>query len=94
MINRSIRIFAERHPMHIGEIALHIGEFDQSGKLTGRVNNITLERVKEDGDFCAQTTDQSLLIDATAAQQLMDELWRCGVRPAETRHQSDAPAAT
>lgn len=38
--------------------------------------------------------EPTVKIDFDAAQQLMDELWRCGLRPAEGRGSAGAMAAT
>lgn len=39
------------------------------------------------------TCEPTLTLDATEAQQLMDELWKCGVRPTEGAGSAGAMAA-
>ena len=50
---------------------------DRSNGLAAAVH-VVMEKVKE-GEVIQPTG----VLDATAAQVLMDELWRCGIRPAE-----------
>jgi hypothetical protein len=47
--------------------------------------------VPEEG---VRVDDESINIDKTAAQQLMDELWICGLRPSEGSGSAGSLAAT
>lgn len=48
-------------------------------------------RIMEEGEF---VTDPTLSISTEAAQELIDELWRCGLRPTEGTGSAGSLAAT
>ncbi|MBE2178898.1 MAG: hypothetical protein IAE97_00295 [Chthoniobacterales bacterium] len=95
MSNDRLQIHATRDFWYPGkEISLHAATFRPDGKLSARVSSIQLERIDEDSLIPVCENDAALRIDETAAQRLMDDLWNCGIRPTNVRHQSDALAAT
>lgn len=54
----------------------------------GVVKSLTLEKIPE-----GETCDPTFKLDYTEAQQLMDELWACGIRPTEGAGSAGAMAA-
>jgi hypothetical protein len=68
-------------------LALYIGERTASG--TAIAEGLTLRHLPA-GEHAAPTLNMT----GDAAQQLMDELWRCGLRPSEGSGSAGSLAAT
>lgn len=62
---------------------------EKMGNKTAVATDITM-RVVEDGE----RVDPTLRLSFTAGQQLIDELWRCGLRPSEGTGSAGSLAAT
>jgi len=86
MMVRNLKFHAERQPF-TGGMALHVGA-DQDGKLF--VGTPLVMRDAEPG----MVTRPVMTLTQTAAQQLMDELWNCGLRPSEGAGSAGQLAAT
>jgi hypothetical protein len=75
---RPLEVFAERrYPGHM--IALHLFEHLPNGNTS----LVTGFQCKELEPVEAPLVSDDLLISEGTAQQLMDQLWNCGIRPAE-----------
>lgn len=83
-----IEFRAERKMFGRG-IDLYVGEFDRLGAMVSVAAPVVVA-AHEDGAFVEPTI--SLRNDA--AQLLMDELWRCGLRPTEGSGSAGSLAAT
>lgn len=82
-----LKFFAQRTPL-AGEIALYAAQDGDDGRR-GVVQNLTLEW-RERGEMARPFVH----LDYDSAQQLMDELWNCGLRPSEGSGSAGALAAT
>lgn len=81
-----VEVLADRQ-LWSGRIALLVLQRGADGAAAiGR--NVTMERVEPNAH-----TEPTLSLDGQAAQQLMDELWRCGLRPTEGTGSAGALAA-
>lgn len=83
---QGIRFYAERQPWGNG-IALHMSK--SQGERFDVAQPVVLQKTEPD-----TITDPFLRIDIRAAQQLMDELWQCGLRPTEGTGSAGSLAAT
>lgn len=80
------KFYAERQPWAAG-IALH---FAQEGDFTFAVAQpIVMQEAERN-----QITRPFMELGIRAAQQLMDELWHCGLRPTEGSGSAGSLAAT
>ena len=87
---RSLVIFCERSFRSRG-IELHISEARVAGDGVTRVaGQLVFSPVPENTIGPGPVA----VLDDTSAQQMMDELWRCGVRPTEGRGSAGSLAAT
>ena len=77
---------AQRAPFGRG-IAIHMAQ--RNGDQLFVVDDVLLSKAVE-GEMSRPMLD----LDLTAAQQLMDELWHCGLRPTEGSGSADSLAAT
>lgn len=80
-------IFVER-PVWTNGIAVFVGERHGNGKLS------VMRPVLEDIEDGAHFGDPSLTLKYDEAQRLVDELWRCGLRPSEGTGSAGSLAAT
>jgi len=71
----SIKVFANKNPWRRDIEVLIVDEMKNGSRAAGR---LLMSSVEE-----GQIIDPTFTIDGSAAQELMDELWRCGIRPAE-----------
>jgi len=71
-------IRAERRIIN-NSIAIMIGQFDSNGDVSAIAQPLTMEKIDNPGIY----RDPSIEIATEQAQELMDELWRCGLRPSE-----------
>lgn len=62
----------------------------RDGRGTSIANPLTLERI-EDGSYPSEPT---MTLSNQGAQMLMDELWRCGLRPSDGSGSAGSLAAT
>lgn len=72
-----IRIHAARRPFSMGPQYIDLYGYDEIGK--GVIQRVTLKKEKE--RFTA--IDPFMQLGEEQAQQLMDSLWECGLRPTE-----------
>lgn len=79
--------FAGRNSFHSRQIELYIGEVRPLGKPA--YAELSLVEYT-DGDWVPATTR----LTPEAAQELMDSLWQCGLRPSEGAGSAGALAAT
>jgi hypothetical protein len=82
IVNRERRMQAERVPWE-DSVALRFVEVDRAA---GRAWNAEITMVEQ--------PDGLITLLASQAQELMDDLWRCGLRPTEGRGSAGALAAT
>ena len=85
MMRQEIKVLAEKAPF-TGQVELLIAEASGSKRSTGR---LTFEALEED-----QTIEPTTKISLSAAQELMDDLWRAGLRPSEGAGSAGAMRAT
>lgn len=71
------------------KIGVYFGERDHRGILH-LVSDCTLAEIPDGG----MLPSPSLRLDLAAAQSLMDELWDCGIRPAQGSGSAGSLAAT
>lgn len=83
----NIQIFAERERYSNG-VAIHLQNW-REGRNTAVAKCVVFEEVPE-----GTRTDPCLILKATEAQRLMDELWNCGLRPSEGTGSAGSLAAT
>ncbi len=83
----STYVVAGRIGFHSNHIGLHIGQTRPMQKPTHAV--LTWEE-HEEGDF----VPEAVTMTTEAAQELMDSLWQCGLRPSEGSGSAGALAAT
>jgi len=60
------------------------------GQFGALAEPVVFKTVEQDGLWAPP----ALVLDMTAAQQMVDELWRCGLRPSEGSGSAGALAAT
>ena len=82
-----LKILAERSPWDGRIKLLVVDEWNGAPKAVGL--NVVMQ-VKAEGEVC----DPTLTLEGSAGQSLMDELWRCGLRPTEGTGSAGALAAT
>ena len=88
---RRLKFFLER--VDFGRtIALRMAT--QADPDTGKVAVATSVRFEVIDEFEAAPSPDPLRLSLDSAQQLMDELWHCGVRPSEGSGSAGALAAT
>jgi hypothetical protein len=88
MRNKNMRIYANRS--HYGNtIALHMAIEGPNGDVVSVARPVTIENAVE-----GYMHEPFMQISNEAAQQLMDELWRCGIRPADGTGSTGQLAAT
>jgi len=77
-----LKIRADKGPYFRKRISLLICEEDTRGQVTAIVKGpLTLHSVTP-SEMCCETSDNDILsLEPEAAEQLMDELWACGIRP-------------
>jgi len=94
--NGQLRLFAQREPWDMGSVALYL----RMQSVSCAVSSTHLAKPLE---FEEQPRERNQLNVAQAptlrlwpdeAQRLMDELWQCGLRPAEGTGSAGALAAT
>lgn len=88
MIQHGLRIAAQLKPWG-RSVALLIGRYDAGVFSVAK----PVEFVKTDEND-AYDVEPALSLPMESAQQLMDELWRCGLRPSEGSGSSGSLAAT
>lgn len=71
-------------------VDLYVGEFDECGYVRMVAEPVVLRTI-EDGEIIP---DPTVSLRREAAQRLMDELWRCGLRPTEGSGSAGSLAAT
>lgn len=89
MSSNRIEIHAESTPFR-RSIDLYIGQADASGSLIGIVEPVVFKERQN----CTQVEAPSVSLRFDSAQVLMDELWRCGLRPTEGIGSAGSMAAT
>ena len=89
---RWLRIAAEQNFATDG-IALYMMDKPPGG-LKRRVVNLMLETVEEPVEGTATWNPPVFLVSFEAAQRLMDDLYRCGVRPKDAGESVGALSAT
>lgn len=67
------------------------GCFERGDGVTDVANPVSYTRIERDA---LEPSDPMLRVSQTDAQQLMDELWRAGLRPSEGSGSAGALAAT
>ena len=82
-----LEVRAQRQPWRDGIELLALVRDDRG---TSIAKPLTLERI-EDGAYAPEPT---MALTSQAAQMLMDELWRCGLRPSEGAGSAGSLAAT
>jgi hypothetical protein len=82
-----MKIYAERRPFGRG-IDLSLGVFQRDHKMAV-ARPLVMETIEE-GDIAPPF----MTLKQTDAQQLMDELWTCGIRPSEGSGSAGSLAAT
>lgn len=83
-----IEIRAERMPFGRG-VDLYVGEFDMYGQMIKIAEPVVMRR----HDECSNA-EPTISLRNNSAQMLMDELWRCGLRPSEGSGSAGSLAAT
>lgn len=76
-------------PLYANEIQLHLVERMPNGSL--RIAKVPEFETIDPNDFWHEP---AIRLTTTSAQQLMDELWRCGLRPSEGTGSAGSLAAT
>lgn len=71
-------------------VDLYVGEFDEYGSARAIADPVVLRPV-EDGALIYEPT---VSLRREQAQMMMDELWRCGLRPIEGSGSAGSLAAT
>lgn len=93
MKDQGLELFAERS-FRRGTVDLFVFQCVPVGEEIERgrpfATSVNFTRLKEDEVAPAPT----MSLNDTAAQQLMDELWRCGVRPRDGTGSAGSLAAT
>lgn len=84
---KGIRVRASRQHEWVGGICIWVGDFSGSRRMVG--TNVIMKTVEE-GEMSSPT----MSISMTAAQELMDSLWECGLRPSEGSGSAGALLAT
>lgn len=84
-MNTNKEVHAERSIMQ-GKIAIYL---IQKSKTKSFSAELTMKEVEQ-----GSCIDPSFLLDMTEAQQMIDELWRCGIRPTEGSGSAGSLAAT
>lgn len=82
-----IEVRAQRQPWRDGVELLALVRDDRG---TSIAKPLTLERIEEG----AYVPEPTLTLTNQGAQMLMDELWRCGLRPSEGTGSAGSLAAT
>lgn len=82
-----IEVRAQRQPWRDGVELLALVRDDRG---TSIAKPLTLERIEEG----AYVPEPTLTLTNQGAQMLMDELWRCGLRPSEGAGSAGSLAAT
>lgn len=85
-----MQVFCERSPFR-SRIDLFLTDTnpETGARAVGKL--VELEAIPDDG---AMPSNPTMRLTLTAAQQLMDELWHCGIRPSEGQGGAGALAAT
>lgn len=96
LIIQGLVVQAHTEPFWRRVISLQIGFVDR--RLVGQEKPMVLCPTDEEGTYKFQPVDwmeraDSLAITPEAAQSLMDDLWRCGLRPTEGTGSAGAMAA-
>jgi hypothetical protein len=81
-------VYAERKQWN-GGIYVYVGVRQPNGRLSV-MRPLVFEEIEEG----AYIGEPALSLSVTESQQLMDELWRCGVRPTEGTGSAGSLAAT
>lgn len=81
----SLRTFISRDPFMAG-VEIRVGQFDAAGNLTAFALPVQFQQV--DPEHCATHSEPMLSVahhrdSAEFLQNLMDALWKHGIRPAE-----------
>lgn len=82
----SLRINARKNPW-LNKVEILV--VDKSARSMAVATNIVFEKLNEGGII-----NPTMTIDGDAAQELMDELWSCGIRPAAGQGSAGQLAAT
>lgn len=80
---------AERAGLGSNGIRVALVGWDNDRRTVVAVRDVVTEVVPE-----GWATPELAVLDPTAAQELMDDLWRCGLRPSEGAGSAGALAAT
>lgn len=83
----TIEIRARRTPW---DRDIELAVLDRTDDRSGAIGRLTFEAIPVGMTFGGPT----LTIDQNAAQQLIDELWQCGLRPSEGTGSAGSLAAT
>lgn len=89
MIKKGIEIRAEVTAFR-RSVDLYVGDFDQHGGISQIAEPVVM-RNHEEGTVIPEPT---VSLRFESAQRLMDELWRCGLRPTEGSGSAGSLAAT
>lgn len=87
--NHRMQVFCERSQFR-NRIDLFLVDTDPDTGARAVGKLVEMQAIPDDGAMHTPTMRLTL----TAAQQLMDELWTCGIRPSEGQGSAGAMAAT
>lgn len=85
-MNGNMRITADRHPWSL-HVELRAGVQGSDGKFQ-ILQPVAYAEIPE-----GQQADPFLKLSPADAQQLLDELWRCGIRPSQEQGSTGQSAA-
>jgi len=88
MINRMMKVFAEKVPWERG-IKIHMGEHLPNSNKISMLSEIIFKEMDE-----FTYSESPFFLNFTQAQELMDSLWDCGLRPSEGSGSAGALLAT
>jgi hypothetical protein len=88
-LSRQARIHAERE-LYSGGVSIHLMDEGNQGQLFVAQPVV----MKAEEEAYARRLDPMVTLPMALAQQLMDELWNCGLRPTEGTGSAGSLAAT
>ena len=92
MRNENMDLFVRaRMTDFLDHVNLYIGRFNKETRKVEIVKEVTFT---EDEEFGTISIPPTVSLTPESAQQLMDELWKCGLRPVEGKGSAGSLAAT
>ncbi len=80
---KTVRVCAQREPMFMGSISVWLFARETADFVRATTSIGKCEfRAMSEGDLCLRQ-EPTFELSQDVAQQLMDELWNCGLRPTE-----------